>query len=122
EPDPFELAHVEIELLGGDLEETGGVALAELALAEIDGRSVVGVHRDPRIDGVRVGRAGDIAARGGGWTRRAAEAEADDEGAAALQQATTRQRAKRGVGEEGGHRVPPAIVVDAVLIACMTRG
>jgi hypothetical protein len=122
ERDPFELAHVEVELLGRDLKETGGVALAELALAEIDRRGVVGMHRDPRIDGVRIGRAGDVAARGRRRTSGTADAEANDEGAAALNEAATRQRAERGVGEDVGHRAPPAIVVDAVLIACMTRG
>jgi hypothetical protein len=117
---PAELAHVEIELFAGDLQEPGRVALAELALAEIDGRGVVGMHRDPGVDRVRVGRAGDVAARGrGAAAARSREAEADDEGAAALEQVAA---GERRIGERGAHRVAPAIRVDASLIACMTRG
>ena len=63
EPHPFELAHVEIELFACDLQEAGGVPLPELALAEVDGRGVVGMHRDPGIDRARVRRTGNLAAR-----------------------------------------------------------
>ena len=66
ELDPSQLAHVEVELFAGDLQQAGGVALAEFALAEIDGRGVVGMHRDPGVDRRRIGRAGDVAARCGG--------------------------------------------------------
>ena len=70
EPGGRNLAHRQIELFGCDLQHARGVALAELALAEIDGGGVVGVDRDPGIDRVRIGRAGDVAARG---RRRPAE-------------------------------------------------
>jgi hypothetical protein len=111
EPDPLELAHVEVELFARDLEEPGGVALAELALAEIDGRGVVGVDGDPGIDCVGIGRTGDVAARrrssvGQGPT----QAEADDQRAAALEQVATRERHLSG---ERGHWLPPAIRVEA---------
>jgi hypothetical protein len=47
ELDRSQLVHVEIELFARDLQETGGVALPELALAEIHRRGVVGMHGDP---------------------------------------------------------------------------
>ena len=121
EQNRFELAHLEIELFARDLQQAGGVALAELALAEIDRRGVVRMHGDPRIDRGRIRRTGGVAARGGGRQRGAGDAEADDE-RAALEQVATGQRAGRCIGEDGVHRVAPAIVVDATWIAFMMRG
>ena len=118
EQHPAELAHVEIELFAGDLQQAGGVALAEFALAEVDGRGVVGVHGDPRIDRIGIGRAGDVAARGRGRQRRAGDAETDDERAAALEQIAAGEAKRVGVG----HRVASAILLAASLIAFITRG
>jgi len=83
---PFELAHVEIELLARDLQEPGGVALPELALAEIDGRRVIGMNRNPGINHGRVGRASGIAARGQGRRCRIPEMKSDHERTAGLEQ------------------------------------
>jgi hypothetical protein len=113
---PAELVHVEIELFAGDLQQAGGVALAEFALAEVDGRGVVGVHGDPRIDRIGIGRASGVAARGHGRQRRAGHAETDDERASALEQIAARE-AKRV-----GHRVASAILLAASVIAFITRG
>jgi len=74
----------------GDLQHAGRVALAELALAEDDGRGVVGMHRDPGIDQVRIGRAADVRAHDV-RDRQAGEAEADDEGAAAFDDIAARE-------------------------------
>src|SRR6266478_4973812 len=89
----------EIELVACDLQQPGGIALAELALAEVDRRGVVGMDRDPRIDRVRIGRARDVAARRRGRPGKlhCAEIEADDERAAALDETAARER---GLGEE----------------------
>ncbi len=68
----------------------------------------------------RIGRTGDVAARCGGRAAGAAgEAEADDEGAAALEQVAA---GERGVGEDVAHFAAPAILVDASWIDFMTRG
>ena len=107
------LAHRQIKLFGCDLQHARGVALAELALAEIDGGGVVGMDRDPGIDRIRIRRTGDIAARGRRGQRNAGEAEADNERAAALEQVA----AGEGVDRERGHRTSPVIRVDASWIA-----
>src|SRR5437588_252462 len=57
--------------------------------------------------------------RGRSGTLQCAEIEAEDERAAALDEIAARER---GLGEEVGHRVPPAILVDASSMAFMTRG
>src|SRR5262249_14815610 len=114
EPHRPELAHVEIELFADDLEKTRGVALPELAFAEIDRRGVVDMDRDPGIDRIGIRWASDIAARGGCRTSHAREAEADDEGATALEQVAARERE---LVRNVGHRVSPAILADATLMA-----
>jgi hypothetical protein len=106
---PAELAHVEIELFAGDLQQARGVALAEFALAEAHRRGVVGVYGDPGIDRIGIGRAGDAAARGHGGHSRTTYAETDDERAAALEQIAAGEAKRGGVG----HRVASAILVDA---------
>src|SRR5262249_56342563 len=109
-----ELSYGGGELVAGDLEEAGGGALAEPDLAEEDRRRVVAVDREPAVDRARIGRTGDVAARG----RRgvlARKAEADDEGAAALDEVAAREL-------ELAHFAPPAVLAAASTIAFITRG
>ena len=120
ELDRSNLAHVEVKLFGRDLQETGGVALAEFALAEIDGRGVVGMDRDPGVDRVHVEGTRDVTARGKcGASRDAGHAEADDQRAPALEQIATREIQ---IGLMRAHRTSPAMREDASWIAFMTRG
>ena len=55
EPHARKLAHVQVELFAGDLQQARCVALPQLALAEIKRCGVVGVDCDPGIDGVGSG-------------------------------------------------------------------
>ncbi len=131
EPHRRERPDVEIELFAGDLQHAGGVALPELALAENDGGGVVGVHRDPGIDQLGIGRTAGLGAGG----RRPGEAEADDERAAALEESAARKGlGGERVGHDGAHGVAhglahgvapgaaAAMTRDASLIAFITRG
>ena len=127
EPHRRELADVEIELLAGDLQHAGGVALPELALAENDGGGVVGVHRDPGIDQLGIGRT--AALRAGG--PQPGEAEADDQRAATLEEIAARkglggESVDRDRGHDITHGVAPgaagAMTLEASLIAFITRG
>ena len=86
EPDGAHLMHAEIKLFGGHLQKPGLVALTQLAFACVDRRRIVGVDGDPCIDRLIVGRTGLGAARCLRQRGRR-QAEADDHGAAALQQA-----------------------------------
>src|ERR1051326_224133 len=118
EPHRRHLAHGEIELFAGDLQKPGGVALTELALAEINRRGVVGVNRDPSVDLLRIGRPRDAATHRRGGGRRygfTGETEADDQCAAGFQYATPAQRGAaliRRIQEPKNlaSGVPPAIV------------
>ena len=65
-----------------------------------------------------IGRAGDVCARGRGRQRRADDAKADDERAAALEQIAAGEAKRVDVG----HRVASAILLDASMIAFITRG
>jgi hypothetical protein len=82
ERDSGELAHVEIELLAGDLQQASGVALAELALAEEHGGGIVRMHGDPAVYPTWIGWARDSTGRRRGALRQARHGKADDEGAA----------------------------------------
>ena len=101
EPHRGDLAHVEVELLGGNLQQRGARALAELDVADVGRRGVVGVNRDPRVDEFLIGRARHGGARGGGGSLlrecHVAHAEADHHGAAGFQELAPgkRQRAQR---------------------------
>ena len=64
--------------------------VSHLDLAEIDRCGVVGMDRDPGVDRLRVGRPGHIAARCYGG-RCARQTEANNEGAAALEQVAARE-------------------------------
>ena len=120
ELDRTHLAHVEVKLFGRDLQETGGVALAEFALADIDGRGVVGMDRDPGVDRIHIERDRDVAARGERRAgRHAGHAEADNQRTAALKQIAAREIQ---FGLMRVHRTSPAMRVDASWIAFMTRG
>ena len=79
------LVYVEPELFAGDLQHASGISLAHLDLAEIDRCGVVGMDRDPGIDRPGIRRTGYVAAGGCGG-QHARQAEADDEGAAPLEQ------------------------------------
>ena len=81
------------------------------------------MHRDPGIDRIWIGRSCGIAAGCRSRPRRSSEAEADDERTAALEHVTTREnQIGRKRFDFDRHRVSPAILVDASLIACITRG
>src|SRR5262249_11230018 len=102
----------------GDLQKTGRVALTELTLAEINGRRVVGVDGNPRIDLGRIRWASDLTARGPGGRRATADLESDNERATGLEKVAPGKRhlaARR-------HRASPAIRPPASWIACITRG
>jgi hypothetical protein len=73
-----ELAHIEIELLAGDLQQRGGRALAKLALAEEHGRGVVGVYGNPAVDKARIRRTAGRSVRCGAGGRRRRQGEAND--------------------------------------------
>jgi len=83
------LAHVDVQLLGRDHEEARRDPVAGVALARLDVDRVVRVDRQPRIElgqrrvvpGLRRCRSAGLARDGS-----AAEAEADDHRAAALQE------------------------------------
>ncbi len=122
EPDGLELAHVEIELFAGDLQQAGGVTLAQLAFAEEHGGGVVRMYGDPAVDPARIGRTCSRAGCGRGDCRHARHGKADDERAALDEVAA---------GERGGgmiehrmvvHGVPPAMVREATWIAFMILG
>ena len=72
------------------MQQPGLVALPEFTLASVDRRGVVRVNGDPGVDGMMVGRSGDSAARRL-RARRRGKGKADDHGAAALEQAASRQ-------------------------------
>ncbi len=80
EANRFHLRHVEIELLGRELQQRGGAALAELDEADEDGGRVIGVNGDPGIEALGIGL---IRAQGHGDAfgflrgRRAADGESD---------------------------------------------
>jgi hypothetical protein len=116
DPHGPELAHVEVELLAGDLQHAGGGALAELDLAEEHRRGVVGMHRDP---GIQIGGIGCGSAHGGAQQgeQRRRHAEGDHEGAT-LEEIAARQRR----GGERGHVRSSAMMREASLIAAMMRG
>ena len=65
EPHRGNLAHVEVELLGGNLQQRGARALAELGVSDVGRRGVVGMNGDPRVEEFLIGRArdGDAAGR-----------------------------------------------------------
>ena len=65
-----------------------------------------------------IGRSAEVGARG----RHPAEAEADDQRAAALEQIAARGGEEIDVAHARAHGVSPAITRDASLIAFMTRG
>src|SRR5262249_51850452 len=56
------LAHIEVELFGGDLQQRSRSALAELGESDVDCRSVIGVDGEPGVGLFRIGGAGDGAA------------------------------------------------------------
>ena len=64
------LLEVEIQFLGRDLQQRRGPALAELDVARVQRRGVVGMNRNVGIDCVAVGRAGNEAAPRGGRCAR----------------------------------------------------
>jgi hypothetical protein len=119
-----DLAHREVKLLGGDLQQPRGGALAQFDLADEQRRGVVRVHGDPRVDesGVWRGRGGrrrdGVQQRAG---ERAGDGEADNEGAA-LQEVAARERRMRECSVRGGHRRSSAIIRDASWMAFMMRG
>ena len=110
EPHRGDLAHVEVELLGGNLQQRGARALAELGVSDVGRRGVVGMNGDPRVEEFLIGRARDGDAAGRCvrllGERHAAHAEANHHRAARLQEAAPwkRQRA---------HRRASAIIADA---------
>jgi hypothetical protein len=115
-----DLAHGEIELFGSDLQHAGGGALTELDLAHEHRRGVVGAHRNPRIEELRVRH------RGGGRRRqwaeqrtrqRARDVEGDDKGAA-FEKIAARQCSLGA----GGHGRSSAIMRDASFMALVMRG
>jgi hypothetical protein len=122
EPHARKLAHVQVELFTGDLQQPRCVALSQLALAEIKRCGVVSVDCDPGIDGIGIRRAGDLAPHVTGRCghhRSTGETEADDQRAAGLQKAPAGQR-QVPLGRV--HGVPPEAVRDATWIAFMIRG
>ena len=122
EPDARQLAHVQIELFAGNLQQARRVALPQLALAEIKRRGVVGVDCDPGVDGIGIRRSGDLTTHvtdGCGHPGPTSETEADDERAASLEKAAARQR-QVPLGRI--HGVSPETARDATWIAFMIRG
>ena len=91
-----DLAHVEVELFGGNLQQRSRRALAELDVADVDRRGVVAVNREPRVDLPRIGAARDgRSLREKRVVDEARAAEADHERAAGLQKFTARKRQAR---------------------------
>ncbi len=114
------LVEVQVELLGGDLRQGGRGPLSELDEADEEGGGVVRVDRQPGVDAFRIGRSrrrtpgGHCAGRLRQHGRP--QAEADDEGAAALQQLAPSN------GEHAGHALTPLMAAAARWIALMIRG
>ena len=63
ETDRADLAHVQVELFGRDLQKRRRRALPELDVADVDGRRVVGVDGEPCINLFWIGRTSRQAAR-----------------------------------------------------------
>ena len=111
EADRRDLVHLEIQFLGGNLQERRACALTELGVADVRGRGVVGVDGDPRVDQLRVWRTGGRGSNGRRRAllreRQAGHAEPDDERAAGFEKLTARKRLK------DAHRRASAISRDA---------
>ena len=92
-----DLAHVEIEFFGGDLQQGRCGALAEFDKTDEDGSGVVGVDGEPSIDLLGIGRTGNRAACGRVYdalrckliANEAGAAESDDQRAACFQKLAT---------------------------------
>src|SRR5207249_1183747 len=124
--DELELAHVHIELLCRDHQQTERPALTDLNAVRVQRRCVVRMNTKPRIDLVHV----DWTVRGKGilagglrlrTNTRTQQAEADDQRAASLHEVLTR---KLLLMKKTRHRYfPPfAITAAACLIAVRIRG
>jgi hypothetical protein len=117
------LVDVHVELLGDKHHQAGRDAVADLDLARLEHRRVVGVDGDVRVD---LRRVRQVARRGrGGGTRLAAEtrshdAEADDEGATALDERAARELLVEHLCHD--YFPPFAITAAAFWIAVKIRG
>jgi hypothetical protein len=124
--DHLHLPEVEVELLRRDHQQRRRSALAHLDLPQLQAGGVVGMDDQPRVDlrlvvgaarreWVLAGRLRGLRADPG-----ADDAEADEHGAAALEEGLARELAFVG---EAGHELPPlAIAAAACLIAVRIRG
>src|SRR5690606_25140 len=121
-----DLLERKIELLGGDLRQRRRRALAELDVADIERRGVVGMDREPGVDELGVRRSGGRAAGGRLCTsrdRQVADRETDDERAAGLEERAPADRAERVAARAHSRSSEAAPIARAArLIALTMRG